>query len=904
MKKLNRIKVSYLSGLIALNLGMSVNVNAVESLQAEANSDIEVIAVTGIRGSLIKSKDIKKESDTVVDAITSEDIGKFPDQNVAESLQRITGVSIDRSGGEGQSITVRGLGPEFNTTLINKRTMATTSGGRSFSFDILASELISGAEVYKTQSANLQEGAIGATINITTFKPLAIPGFKATASVKAVYDEMSGSTSPQFSGLISNTFDDEKLGVLLSFAHSQRDSRYDEANTAYYERTDLTLNDGRTFDDVYMPQNYDQIAQTESRERTGGNLVFQYAPLDTLTFTLDALYSKYEVDYRQDILAHWFEESKLTDVTLDDNRTVVKMSMGNGSHSDFMVRQSQTENLLTAFGFNADWDLNDTVSLAADISYSQASSDPLGGMTDTVAARPGDYSYDRSSGALLPTMTFNANNSSNGLTAGWGGRDGTKIDDEVLEIKFDGEWIVDSGSLATINFGVLYSDRTFGSTDYSTKWPVPVIWGDNSSPVYLDPDLFSNFDADGFLSGSDGASAQNWLTFNSEAWFDYVTSDEVMAQLDDPAASRALLAQYGTQMHASPTAYEVNETLNALYTDFHFDGDLYDMPWKVVAGIRYVETTSKSKGNQIALLDLVPAPNEDGVVRVVESEDYLPIEASNSYDNWLPSLNANIEVIEDVIARVAYSKSITRPELDEMSPLSSYSGGHQDSLKGEGANPMLMPFTSNNFDLSLEWYYQEGSYASVAAFRKDISGYLETEEVQEVVSVPSGDYDYKVTRPVNQNDAQITGYEFAIQHMFTSLPEPLDGLGVIANMTIVDSDSSSSTSGEPLPLVGLGDSQNLILFYEKDAVQFRIAYNNRSRFMQSKPLSWRGAHYVEDYAQVDISGSYDFNEKLTLFIEGINITNELTVKTAEYSNQVLKVTETGPRYSLGIRGIF
>ncbi len=481
---------SYLASLIMLNLGINFYAGAAEDSAAQAKTaqaktaqaktaeqEIEVIAVSGIRNSLIRSKDIKRGSGHIVDAITAEDIGKFPDQNVAESLQRITGVSIDRNGGEGQLISVRGLGPEFNSVLLNGRTIATTSGGRAFSFDILASELISGAEVHKTQAASLQEGAIGATVNINTLKPLSIPGFKATGSVKALYDDMTGDSKPQYSGLLSNTFADDTVGVLVSFAHSERKSRYDEANTAYYWHTDLTMDDGTFYDEVFFPQNYDQIAQTEDRKRTGGNLVFQYQPSDNLTLTADALYSKYDIDFRQDILAHWFTKSQLTDVQLDDNGTLVKLSMGKGSNSDFMVRQSSTSNTLQAFGFNAQWQFHEDLKFTADISYSEAESDPKRGKTDTVASRPGDYTYDRSSGALLPTMTFAANNSAQGLKAGWGDRSGEAVDDDILEVKFDGQWTVDAGALAYINFGAMYADRTIASTSFSTEWPIPVIWG-------------------------------------------------------------------------------------------------------------------------------------------------------------------------------------------------------------------------------------------------------------------------------------------------------------------------------------------------------------------------------------------------------------------------------------------
>jgi TonB-dependent receptor len=328
------------------------------------------------------------------------------------------------------------------------------------------------------------------------------------------------------------------------------------------------------------------------------------------------------------------------------------------------------------------------------------------------------------------------------------------------------------------------------------------------------------------------------------------------------------------------------------------------MPWSITTGVRYVETTSNAIGFAVPLLDLEPSTSKPGFVNAIEGDDYAPTTVKHSYDNWLPSVNAKIEIVDDLIARFAYSKSITRPELDEMSPESGYGGGDINNLTGWGSNPKLMPFESTNLDLALEWYYDEGSYAAIAMFTKDVDGYLASDEVEEEITVPSGTYNFKVSRPVNSDKAEIEGYEIAVQHMFTNLPAPLDGLGFIMNKTFVDSESTANEEDKPLPLIGLGNSSNLILFYEKDALQLRIAYNMRDRFMQSKPRSWRDGHYVNDYAQVDISGSYDINENFTVFFEGINITNELYTTTAKYANQYLDITETGARYAMGIRGSF
>lgn len=904
MKNGKPFKLSYLTSLLLLNLGVSGIASAQANVAEEDNSekDPEVITVTGIRGSLINSVGIKQDAGNVVDAISAEDIGKFPDQNVAESLQRITGVSIDRSGGEGQLITVRGMGPEFNSVLLNGRTLATTSGGRAFSFDILASELINGAEVHKTQSAAIQEGAIGATVDISTVKPLDFPGFKAVGSVKGLYDDMTGKLSPQFSGLVSQTFNDDTFGVLASFSHYKRESRYDQANTASYFKTKDLL-DGQDYGEVYFPRNYDQIAQTETRERNSGTLVLQYKPTKDVTITADALYSDFNVKYRQDVFPMWFETGNVRNPVLDDNNTLVKADFVN-SFIETLVRQSDADNTLKAFGLNLNWQLTDSWVMSADINTSKAEHDPGKGWSDVVAGRPGEYTYDRTSGDLVPTMTFENFKEGDVLTAGWASLQGTRVEDEVLEAKIDNDLVVEMGPLVQIGFGAHYSDRTLGSTYAETENPLPWTYADNGTRIPLPAELLNIYDADGFLSGGSGNPTQSWPTFNSDDIFAFLSTEEAISQLDDPDAVRDIFSRKGFAMVDDPTAYEVNEKLMSLYTDFYFEGDINDMYWSVVAGVRYVKTDSESVGNQVALLDLVPSNEKPGEFRAITSDDYVPVTVSHDYSNVLPSINSKLEITDDIVARLAWSKSITRPELSEMSPLSSYGDGPADQLLGSGSNPKLNPFESTNIDFTLEWYYQEGSYAAIAGFTKDVDGYLGTGETEEVVTLPSGTYTYKMSRPINEDSTEIEGIEIAVQHMFSNLPAPFDGLGVIANMTFVDSESTADKGGEKLPLIGLSDSQNLILFYEKDEYQFRIAYNNRDRFMQSKPLSWRDGHYVDDYKQVDISGSYDLNENLTVFFEGINVTNELYIKNAEYANQTLTVTETGPRYSIGIRGNF
>ncbi|WP_372763328.1 TonB-dependent receptor, partial [Pseudoalteromonas sp.] len=498
--RINKPKLNYLSMLVMVNLGLSTAANAAET--NNTNKEIEVIAVTGIHASMVKSMDIKKSSSGVVDAIIAEDIGKFPDQNVAESLQRISGVAIDRDGGEGQLVSVRGLGPEFNAVLVNGRTMATVSGGRAFSFDTLASELINGAEVHKTQSAKLQDGSIGATINITTHRPLSIGEFKAIGSVKSTYDKLSDSHNPTFSGLISDTFDDGKFGVLASLAYSDKDSRSDVAQTAgYIPETLDSLTSGEVLEDVFMPRNYDQIVKTENRERTSGSLVLQYRPHDDLLFTTDALYSKYDVSYREDILAHWFESGNIVDATLDENRTVVQLATGNNSATDYLNRLSYRPTTTKALGVNMDWQLNDEVNISADVSYSNAKSDGGNGTTDTVAGFFNSYTFDATQGGSVPVLGFEENLSKDILGANWASIFGDDIEDEIVEARLDTEWMIDAGSLSKVNFGASHSSRTLSTMPTNTDRTVRNGWG--GYVVKLTASLFSDFNADGFLSAVD-----------------------------------------------------------------------------------------------------------------------------------------------------------------------------------------------------------------------------------------------------------------------------------------------------------------------------------------------------------------------------------------------------------------
>ena len=317
-----QINKSILATAIGMSLAGSINIAfAEEAKKTAVDEEIEVIQVTGIKGSLMQSMNNKRFSNDIVDTISAEDIGKFPDANIAESLQRVTGISIDREGGEGQSITIRGLGPSFNTVLFNGRMVATDTDNRSFSLDTLASETISSVDVFKSGNAKITEGGIGGTVDITTAKPFDKVGFRAAGSVKALHTDSSGKTEPQFSFLASNTFLDDRLGVLGSVNFSERTQTnkvvdgirnvtpsvvLDENWGWPAEGPDDGESDLRNTRIGTTPQGLYREVIEEKRERQGANLVVQFQATDDLLITADALYSTFDVVGRGENVGNWF----------------------------------------------------------------------------------------------------------------------------------------------------------------------------------------------------------------------------------------------------------------------------------------------------------------------------------------------------------------------------------------------------------------------------------------------------------------------------------------------------------------------------------------------------------------------------------------------------------------------
>jgi len=910
--------------LLGATFGMLLSTSAYAQTAADAGTAPEEIIVTGIRGSLSSSAAIKRNSNTIVDAISTEDLGKFPDSNVAESLQRIPGVAIDRSSGEGRFVTVRGFGPAFNTVLVNGRTFASDNQGREFSFDLLAAELISGAEVYKSSQAQLQDGGIGATLNIKTPRPLDLGGFKAVFSAKGQYERNSGNVTPQLFGLISDSFADDTIGILASVSYQKRDSevRFTQ-NRGYLPGSAVGPTLAPLFTNVFAPRNQDAGRDTQTRERLGFNATAQFRPSDEVTFTLDGLYNKFDVNSRVESLGSWFEPSSYTAATIDGNRTVTSLTT-NGV-GDFIQTSNNRFVKTRAVGGNLKWDVNSNLTVKLDASWSRATDDAGGKNYFTVIGIPSRYTFQQAVGNGFPSTinyTGNLTNPALGRTH-IALRTGNDEAERVMEYKFDTEWKSDGGVLDAVRFGLVNTNRKKSSQTIATNGNTLCLYcgyNELSSPGLLSPLNLGSF------LGASGSVPTVFQTYNANAYFTFLESPAQAAARDAarglPAGTtaRALAATNGFNAAVQPNSFSIDEKVYAGYLDADFKGTLGSMPWVVNIGARYMHTELAASGQQQQLLDLLPVLGDPTIYQGVFANGGVPQPTlkKSSYDYFLPSLNIKVNLTDDIVARFSASRTVTRPQVRDLAPRTNFDVLRPASLDASGGNPDLKPYTSNNFDLSLEWYPTRTTTLSVAAYYKNIQDFIvqtrsaENFTIANAGRLPIGNgitgantATFNVRRPRNAESANVRGLELNAVHTFDYLPSPLDGFGVALNATFVSSNAQfdPGTTITSFAVEGLGNSYNATAFFEKGGFGARVAWNRRGRFLEAVVTPGQGGDPVfrRAYEQVDMRASYDVTKFAQIFVEGTNVFNAKNITTGRFDNQVLDYVDTGARYGAGVR---
>lgn len=724
----------------------------------------EEVVVTGIRASLEASAQIKRDAQGVVDAISAEDIGKFPDTNLAESLQRITGVSIDRSNGEGQFVTVRGFGPEYNLVTLNGRQMpgaglgdgASAPASRSFDFANLASEGIAAVEVYKTGRAAVPSGGIGSSINIRTPRPLDRPGMRGSVGVKAVYDESRNQgdpITPEVSGIFSTTFGDDRFGILLSGSYQRRKA---SVNTASIGFRDAFLGSENTWsslgapgpniinrpsgNDVYeIPQNASYELVDIDRERINGQLVLQAQLSDSLTASLDFTYSRNRVEARSsstgiwftfgDVSSEWTDGPNAAPVFYSENfapGTLVNPTTSTGkdiAHSGALTA-NQTEN--KSFGGNLKWEAPGGVTVTLDAHHSTAESTPTnkyGTSTSIGTAIFGSNNHRIDFTSELPLFSYTMSPGINPMSAalvtpGGNAFRNAFFRDEINQVQLSGRYDHDGGFLDSIDMGFSYVENrvrsAYGFIQNET-------WGGVGPASSVPDDLFTWVTIPDKFPGFEGSGAPGMIpglfAFNFETMADLLESSYQICS--NPGAGNAAA---GTCLADYTTDRRITEKTISPYIQFNNRFELFGRDANLIAGVRYDHTNVDATA-------LVPIPvgtrwtgaNEFAID--LGGSDFTRIKGS--YENWLPAIDFDIQPIENVKLRASYSHTITRADY------ASLQGGRTIDTNprigggtGSQGNPGLVPYKSKNMDLSAEWYYSPGSYVSVGYFNKKVSNYI------------------------------------------------------------------------------------------------------------------------------------------------------------------------------------
>ena len=719
---------------------------------------VQSIVVTGLRAGMESTRNLKRDADGIVDGVVAEDIGKFPDSNLAESLQRISGVSIDRSNGEGQFVTVRGLGPDFNLVLLNGRQMPTTNlndlGSRSFDFSNLSSDAISQLQVYKTGRADNPSGGIGATINIMTARPLDNPGMHSSFGVKGIDDTSAknlpapikgSSLTPELSGIYTNTSDDGRFGVAISGSYQKRDSGFNQAlvGSGYqgpFLGSDTTA--GSTLPQpgtpgaqnitnrpgqnaLYsIPQNFGYSVNSVQNERINNQLVFQFRPIRDLTTTLDYTYSEHKVHTVRDEMSVWFGQTPTSTSTWPSGNVVSPLTYTESYNTpqdivgNFGDYATKTKN--ESVGFNAEWKFSPTAKFSFDAHHSTSVSgadSPFGtnNQLQNASFSRGTTTIDYSN--TLPVLTMPLAN----LVAQPMQATGSVFQNSWERAVID--QVQAAGSIriseaSKLNFGLALTDAqnhsTFSNVQNNT-------WSGATKPSDYPASLFQTYNLPSFFTHIPGNTAPG--LYSQLYGTNFATLRAVTA------AATGLPAMYLPNTTSADTDRTLKENSTSAYGSYNTDWDTA-IPMHSSLGLRFEKTDVTSV-----------AQVQPGTEMTWVSQNELPITfAGNSfsttkasYNNVLPDINLDWEVRSDMKLRLSAGETIGRPRFDQLQGGLTV-GTIANTYNGTAStgNPALKPVKSKNLDLSYEWYYDKESLVSLGFFRKVLDNYAG----QTVVSQP------------------------------------------------------------------------------------------------------------------------------------------------------------------------
>lgn len=892
--------------------------------RTEQATDLDTVVVTGFRGSLEKALDKKRSEVGVVDAIVAEDIADFPDLNLAESLQRIPGVSIARDAGEGRQISVRGLDAQFTRVRINGMEALTTTGGtdssgganrgRAFDFNVFASELFNSITVRKTSSAEIEEGSLGATVDLQTARPFDYDGFTFVTGAQLGYNDLAGDLDPRATMLISNTWADNKFGALMSVAYTKRRLIEEGHSTVRWDNGTSSGGFAGTpaaeSTSVFHPRIPRYGVLEHEQERLGLTASLQFDPTDRTSMGLDVMYADLDATRTENFLnglsfsrgacaagtagnacraagASGKPETVVVDSQVDGRGNLV-YGVFNNVDVRSEARYDELETKFTQFNFYADHELTDDFTLNFQAGRAKSEfENPIQTTITMDRTNAQGYTYDYRGDDRLPVITngFDVNN-----PAQWAFING------VSEIRLRPQFAdntIDSGQIGfswqltdafRLKGGGQFKEYTFQSREErrSSELVVPAL----PAGVTL-ADLTKQIG----LEDISGVGDSTWLIPDIDAFnrlFDLYSDSGIFAVSDQVSSVLG-------------NNRSVKERDQGFFLQGDFTTQIGSIPLSGNIGVRQVDTTQTSTGYALV-----------GATPVLTS-------VRRTYDDTLPSFTLVADLTPDFLVRFAAAKVMARPGLGFITPgvTVNVSGGNRVV---NGGNPLLDPFRAKTADLSFEWYFAEESLLALGLFYKDIDSFVQTsretrpystsglpESLLDGTGATVND-DFQFNIPLNTPGGPLKGLEFTYQQPFVFLPGFWSDFGVQLNYTYVDSKiqymTSTGANSLRTDLTGLSkNAYNATLYYEGDKFSARVSGAYRDEYLTTVP--GRNNNDMEgtaDTLTIDMSASYKINDHFELTLEGLNLTDEYQDQWVDsVGDRVSVYHHTGRQYFLGAR---
>lgn len=864
--------------------------------------DLQTVQVSGVRAALARSTELKRDASTVQDSISALELGRFPDDNVADSLSHITGVSITRTaGGEGQKVSVRGLGPEYTLTTFNNRILATDGAGRDFAYDVLPSDVISGADVVKGAQAALTEGAIGGLINLRSASPFDNKGQHAIVRAEGDHNQMSELNGRKFSATYSNTFADDTMGLLIGAVYAERKDRTDIAGNDGGWTRNPDPNDASWGGNAWGgnidpngngeldPEEYGLIAPgqfrvgtvQEDKKRKAFSGKFEWRPNDDVRIVVDGLKTRLDspqVSYQQSFYP-LFAPGRWSDINVQ-NGIVTGFTMDNPDPEQRMNPEllNQTEHRVVdtdLFGINGSWKVNDSLTMTGDV-YRSTSERKSGGQDTYVVLRMNQPNVTRIDLArdAVPNVTTTFDDGrdlSAGLANGqFNDSDfnthymelrGDNIKDEITGGTVAGKLYVGEWGIDSLNFGMTRTERSKrrdlvnntlngGADYYSVDNAINV--ADLGGGV-----LDRTLSLPNFMNKVGTRFPRSFLGFDVP---NYLHSLEAYNGNPRPDGTVYDFANAAPQWNPLES-YRVEEKTNAFYVQADLSGDR----WSADVGVRVVSTQTRAEAWDAKIISIT----ENGAFNyTARYADPTPVQQDGSYRYILPSGNFTWRFTDELLLRLGAAKTMARPPVDKLAPTNttaSVSWGEFTQIYG--GNVDLKPYTAKQGDVSLEWYFADQSIANMAVFYKRISNQITTSwEPGQDIGVPG--YLFNVMRPINGDYAKVHGLEAGLQHFWEN------GLGFRAQYT--RNWSKSFVEGEERPLEGIAPSvYSLGLMYEKGPWSISTTADYSDGFVTATNVL--GAGYNEQADEITwltASISYEINDMFSVSLQGQNLLDE------------------------------